>query len=169
MPYGRTILASSTPYPTQVSADGNPQYRAGGITLDLTTIPAASGSDVTLADGSVITAGEQYMRYGQILCRITSGASTGKYGPYKQNASDGRQTMTRGKCFILDQTWLLNPAGASFAGLGATDTIGGVFDGGLVWQDRLLIDNPASNNIDPDIADFLTAFPAIRFQADNAS
>lgn len=163
MPFGRTLLSTDAVYATRVSADGNPEYKAGGVTLDLDTIPAAPGSDVTLADGSIIKEGSQYLRYGQVLCEITA---SGKYGPYDVGASDGRQTLTRGKCFILDQTWLLNPAGGTFAGVGATDTIGGIFDGGLVYKGRLLVDDPASTNRDPDISAFLTAFPRIRFVAD---
>ncbi len=30
---------------------------------------------------------------GTILCEITTGAGTGKYGPYLKTASDGRQTL----------------------------------------------------------------------------
>jgi hypothetical protein len=72
MPMGRTLFARSQVLPTRVSADGNPKYKAGGVMIDLSTIPAASGTDTTLQDGSIIKAGQQYMRYGQILTKITS-------------------------------------------------------------------------------------------------
>jgi hypothetical protein len=73
--YGRQILSASAVAPTRVSADGNPQYKPGGVTLDLATIPAASGSDITLPDGSVIKANTQYLRYGQVLVKITIGTT----------------------------------------------------------------------------------------------
>src|SRR5438105_13138303 len=75
MPYGRTLLPTSIAYPTRVSADGNPMYKAGGITLDLTTLAAASGSDTTLPDGSVVKANNQFLRYGQVVAKITTATS----------------------------------------------------------------------------------------------
>lgn len=70
MPLGRTLISTAIVVPTRVSADAIPSYKVGGVTIDLTTIPAASGSDVTLPDGSIIRANSQYLRYGQILTRI---------------------------------------------------------------------------------------------------
>jgi hypothetical protein len=32
-----------------------------------------------------------------------AGTASGKYGPYDSAATDGRQTLTRGECFILDE------------------------------------------------------------------
>ena len=274
MPYGRTLLTTSKVFPTRVSADGRPKWKTGGITLDLTTIPTASASEVTLPDGSTIAANEQYLRYGQILCRIgvaevktftwtggatagsavitypasgeypaestaaiaynasaatfqtalqalsrigannvsvarsgagsnadpyiytatfsrqlgnvpdmtathtftggttptvtiatttSGGASAGLFGPYDPDATDGRATLTRGECFILDETWMYNPAGGgNLAGLGQRDIIG-VFDGGEVWIERVLQSNAATHTIalGPTLTEFLTAFPAI--------
>jgi hypothetical protein len=246
-----------------VLAKGVGGYKDGGITLDLTTIPAASGSDVTLPDGSTIKANNQYLRYGQVLTKITTssvqtitgtatggtgtiqltrpdtgqivttaalafnasaaavlaaiqavmgpnqvtstsggplgtgavtvnfntfvpimslgagsaltggtwtfavttaGASSGKFGPYDPAATDGRQNLNRGDCFILDETWLLNPAGGSFAGLGSTDIIGGVFDGGDVFIDRVLHSGVATASLalGPTLANLLTAFPLLK-------
>lgn len=71
MPLGRVLLSRSNVLLTRVSADGNPKYKSGGVMIDTTTIPAAGGTDVTLADGSVIKAGQQYMRYGQIIAKVT--------------------------------------------------------------------------------------------------
>src|SRR5207253_698174 len=72
LPYGRTLLTATSPFPTRVSADGSPKFKAGGITLDLTTIPTAPVADVTLPDGSIIKAGTAYLRYGQILTKNTT-------------------------------------------------------------------------------------------------
>lgn len=273
MPFGRTIITTSRINPTRVCADNNPAYKPGGVTLDITTIPAASGSDITLPDGSVIAAGAQYLRYGQVLTKMgtseaqtitisgtptggtftltlpavgldlaqttaaiaynataatvaaalnalqriasaggvsasggalpgsavtvtfpasmgdapqltstnsltggsspaiahattTAGlASNGKFGPYDPSATDGRQTLTRGDAFILNETWVYNPAGSSFAGLGGTDTIGGVFNAGLCWFDRLLQSGAASASLalGPTKANLETLFPNIYY------
>lgn len=256
MPYGRTLASTSIGYPTRVSAEGAPRYKQGGITLDLTTITAASGSDITLPDGSLIKANNQFLRYGQILCKITTppvqtltgtatggtftitlvrpdtqqavttaaiafGASAatvlaaiqavmganqavsatggilgsapvvvtfgnalplatlntslltggtvtianttpalsnGKYGQYDSSASDGRQNLNRGECYIIDETFLVTPAGSQLPA--ANDIIGGVFDGGPVYIDRVLQSGVASHSLaaGPTKAEFLAAF-----------
>lgn len=269
---GRQVMTTDIVYPTRVSIDGSPVYKHGGITLDTATLTAASGSDATLPDGSVIRGTSQYMRYGQILCKIgvaevqtltftggptagdifvtlpsdgvyaaettgalafnvsaanmqialeglsrigagnvgvartgagtagdpyiytitvnralgnvptltstntftggttptgthatttSGGASAGKYGPYDPAATDGRQTLARGSCFILDQTYVLAPAGASFPS--TPDQMGNVFDAGRVWKSRVLQSETvtASKALGPTLANFLTAFPAI--------
>lgn len=258
--YGRQLLGTSQVYDTRVSYDGSPRYKGGGITLDTATLAAAPGSDTTLPDGSVIKAGQQYLRFGQILCKITAGtqqtltgtatagnftltlyrpdtgqnvttgniafnasaatvlaaiqavmgpgqavsssggalgtaavtvvfgafvpimvvnagtltggtvtpavtvvgASANKYGPYDPGASDGRQTLTRGECWILDQTWLATPGG-NLAPSGL-ENIGGVLDGGRVWKDRIMHSGvaAASAALGPTYANVLTAFPAIQ-------
>lgn len=257
--YGRNVLATSQAYATRVSADGSPRYKAGGCTLDTATLTAASGSDVTLPDGSVIKANNQYLRYGQILCKITTGttqtltqtatggtftlsvwradlgayvttaalafnataaavlaalqavlgpnqalsasggplgtgavtvvfgvftpilsvnssltggvltpavtvtgASAGKYGPYDDGATDGRQTLTRGQCFILDETWLLTPGGTQLPG--GNEVLTGCFDGGAVWIDRVLHSGAAAHSkaLGPTKAEFLAAFPEVQ-------
>lgn len=273
MPFGRTIITTSRINPTRVSADNNPRYKPGGVTLDLTTIPAASGSDITLPDGSLVAAGAQFLRYGQVLCKmgtaevqtvtitgtptggtftltlptvgldlaqttaaiafnataaavqaalnllprllsaggvavtggalpgaavtitfpavmgnapqltstnsLTGGASpaiahatttaglagNGKFGPYDPAATDGRQLLTRGDSFILNETWVYNPAGASFAGLGGTDTIGGVFEAGLVYFDRLLQSGAVAHTLalGPTKAELETLFPNLAY------
>ncbi|KYN77172.1 hypothetical protein A0J52_09940 [Clostridium sporogenes] len=61
------------------------RYKTGGVTIDKTTV--TSGSD-----------DRKILRAGSIICEITA---TGKYGPFDSGASDGRQTPTMGKCFIL--------------------------------------------------------------------
>jgi hypothetical protein len=63
------VLATSTLLNTRVTATTarrSLQVRRC-ITLDLTTVPAASGSDVTLPDGSIIKANNQFLRYGQVM------------------------------------------------------------------------------------------------------
>ncbi len=111
---------------TPASADGNPEYKVGGVTIDPTAFPAASVSEVTLADGAKVPANKQYIPYGCILARITA---SGLYGPYDPAAVDGRADLARGACFVVNYTitdeddhWENPP---------------GVFDGGRVYLDRL--------------------------------
>lgn len=259
MPYGRTLAGTNIVYPTRVSADGSPRYKAGGVTLDLATITAASGSDITLPDGSLIKANNQFIRYGQVICKITTGVvqtltgtasggtftltlvrpdtqqsvttaalsatataaqvlaaiqavmgpnqvtsatggalgtatvpvtfnayvplltvngaaltggtvtvalttaglSNGKFGPYDPAASDGRQTLTRGECFILDEVFLVTPSGSQLPS--ANDNVGGVIDGGLVYIDRIIQSGTATHTLalGPTKAELLAAFPSI--------
>jgi len=56
----------------RVSADGRPRYKPGGVTIDWSVIDAVS-ADTTLDDGTIVKAGDKYLRYGQILTRITGG------------------------------------------------------------------------------------------------
>jgi hypothetical protein len=56
----------------RVSADGQPEMKAGGVTIDWTAV-AAAGSDSTLEDGVSILTGDKYLRYGQVICLITGG------------------------------------------------------------------------------------------------
>lgn len=259
--FGPALASTSTILGTRVSADGNPKYKAGGITVALGTLTAASGSDITHPDGSIIKAGNQFLRYGQIMCMVTSpevqvvtvngsptggtftltlsgqttaaiafdaaaatvqtalralsnvgstgvtvtgsaggpftatfaaalgeldtltatssltggttpsvtmttssqGSEYGKYGPYNPAASDGRQTIARGACFILDQTWLYTAQGVP--GFPANDNIGGVFEAGDVWKARVLQSGVATHTLalGPTLAEFEAAFPRISY------
>lgn len=48
-------------------------------------------STVTLDDD-----GRRLVAAGELLCEITSGIGDGKYGPYSNTASDGRESITKG-------------------------------------------------------------------------
>jgi hypothetical protein len=259
MPYGRNTLATSTVLNNRVTADGSPEYKTGGITIDLTTLAAASGSDVTLPDGSIIKANNQYLRYGQVMTKITTGTSqtltgtatsgnftvtllrpdtqqlvtTGniafnasaatvlaaiqavlganqalsssggalgtaavtivfgatfpqmtvnsgtlaggtmvsavtvagssalKFGPYDPGASDGRQTLTRGECYILDETFLVTPGGTQLPA--ANEITGGLIEGGRCWKDKILQSGVATHTLalGPTLAELLAAFPRL--------
>jgi hypothetical protein len=161
--FGRTVLSQNSVFPTRVSADGSPTYKAGGVTIDWSLVTAASG-DVTLGDGSVIKDGQKYLRYGQIITMVTS---TGKYGPYDPALTQGSELLTRGRCFIVDQTVLQYSSGSSALGA-ANDIIGGVFDGGAVWLDRIIQSGVASHTktAGPTKAEFLAAFPLVQIVED---
>lgn len=130
------------------------RWKAGGVTIDWSTV-ATNGSDTTLPDGQVVPAGTKYLRYGQILMKITSG---GKFGPADTSATGtGRELVTnavRGDAFVLDKTITEADTNSS--------VIGNVFDGGMVFKGRLLIGG--SNQ--PTEANFETMFPGITFVTD---
>lgn len=259
--YGRSVLGS-TGTAIQATADGRPEWKTGGVTIDWSTV-SAEASARTLGDGTVIAAGAKGLELGTILCAIgvaevqtitingsptggtytvkptggstespviaynaaasavqtairalggsyaqasvsgsaggpytvtfaaaagdvtalalgtnsltggsspapafaTSTAGTGPhtYGPYSSTATDGRQTLARGRTFILNETITeLGPIGLATQ---ATDHPG-VFDGGKVWRARLKIgsDNPTSiGGLQPTVSAFETAFPRIQY------
>lgn len=68
--YGRNVLGT-VGRSVQLSADGKPEMKTAGVTLDWGLIAAYSGADLTLEDGVVIKDGEKYVRYGQPLAKVT--------------------------------------------------------------------------------------------------
>jgi hypothetical protein len=56
----------------QISADGDPIRKSSGITVDWASVAAAS-ENLTLNDNVSVLTGEKYLRYGQVLTRITAG------------------------------------------------------------------------------------------------
>src|SRR5215831_2961371 len=68
MPYGRQSLGTSG-YPVTVLATDieDTEWKPGGLTLDWSLI-AAVGSDTLLPDGTLVKAGQKFLRFGQILC-----------------------------------------------------------------------------------------------------
>jgi hypothetical protein len=130
---------------------GVPTYKEGGITLDWTTVAAAATSDTTLADDQVVPANHQYLRYGTVITRITSGASANKFGPYSQTATDGRQDLTPGDCFLLPYTVVDNDPASDHPG---------VIDAGDVFPERI-----TDLTANPDISDLRAAFPRVQWGA----
>lgn len=156
--FGRRTQGT-TGEPIQVTADGSPEWKVGGVTIDWATV-TAEVSARTLSDGTVIPAGQKGLELGTVLARITA---SGRYGPYNSAASDGRQTLTRGQCFVLNESVL--ELGADGTGSGPSDHPA-VFEGGRVWRARLQLDgaNPTSiGGNEPTTAAFSTAFPRIQF------
>lgn len=156
--YGRTALPNNAIFPTRVSADGSPEYKAGGITIDWSIVTAASG-DQTLADGSIVKDGQKFLRYGQVMTKITT---SGKFGPYDPAVTEGRELLVRGNCFILDETVLQYPAGSSLLSP-ANDQYGSAIEGGKVFLDRIIQSGVASHTLaaGPTKAELLAAFPGI--------
>lgn len=157
MTYGRQTIGNASGYPVRVSADGSPEYKPGGVTIDWATVDAAT-DDTTLGDGIEVPSGAQYLEYGQILVKIDA---TGLFGPYDSGASDGREDLERGTAYILDES-VVRYGAMGVAGLSGPIDHPAVFEGGLVWRARLKIGGAGQ----PSVADFEAAFPRIRYAQD---
>ncbi|MFG0247833.1 MAG: hypothetical protein ACF8OB_03015 [Phycisphaeraceae bacterium JB051] len=249
--FGREIK-DTTGRPIQVTADGRPEWKAGGITVDWSTIDALS-ADETLPDGTVVKAGDKVLPYGTILAEIslgevqtidlsgdadptggtftitydgqttaaiaydasaqavqdalealsnvdpgdivvskstfvytltfrktlgnvsavtvddssltsggsitvsiatsTAGSYSGKYGPADTTASDGRQSLSRGATFILDETVIYSEPHSDHPA---------VFEGGRVWEERLQVGKTRDGYTQPALSDLLTAMPRLQ-------
>lgn len=97
------------------------------------------------------------------ITTTTQGTSTsGKYGPYDPAATDGRQTLSRGKCFILNRTVKELGYGANI-NIVQTDHPQ-VFDGGTVWKDRVVMTTGThSLAAGPTVTEFESAFPRVAY------
>lgn len=101
--------------------------------------------------------------HGVVVATVNQGgADLGKYGPYDPAATDGRQLLTPGDCFILNQTVLENGV---IPGLGGPPTDHpAVFDGGVVWKARILMTSGThSLAAGPTVAEIQTAFPRLQY------
>jgi hypothetical protein len=261
--YGRQLLKNSGAG-IEVSYDGRPEWKAGGLTIDWSTVAAIAGADYTIPlDLEVVPIGQKYLRYGQVLTKISNapvqtvtlngvptggtftltvfrpdtggfvttaplaynasaaavlaalvavlgsevavsvtlaagpppvytitfglivpllvatdsttggthsiavavtnaGGNHGMFGPYDSAAGDGRQTLTRGECFILNQT-VLQGAASPRMPTGPTDHPPAL-EGGMVWKSRILQSGVAAHSLaaGPTLAELLAAFPRLR-------
>jgi hypothetical protein len=260
--YGRRVLSTSG-REIGAAASMSAHWKTGGVTMAWGTV-AAAGADVKLPDDTPVKAGQKYLRFGQILCRITQHevetltvngspaggsfsltyideegeshetgaiafdasaaaveaaleavgaevtvtkasnvytvtfddprnvaalvltdndltggtsptvavatstqgtADLGKYGPYDPAATDGRQLLTRGECFILNKTVLETGIAGGFDA-GVTDHPA-VFDGGPTWKARVLMTTGThSLAAGPTVTEFETAFPRVEYVQD---
>lgn len=157
--YGRQVVNGGTGEQIQVTADGDPRWKTGGITLDWATVAAVAGAAVDVNNGLLVAIGNKYLRYGQILCEILA---TGKYGPYDPLAADGREVLEPGRCWILNETVLMNGVLGLPTSM-ATDHPG-VFDGGRIYIERIIQSGAAAHSLaaGPTLAEFLAAFPNVQ-------
>lgn len=112
----------------QLSADGAPKYKAGGVTIDWDYVPAVA-VDTTFEDNVVVAAGTKALRYGSVVYRL----SGGKYG-----LADGSTTLTRGEVYLVNETWLEEDVKSNHPG---------VIDGGRVFKDRVFAGITAVNEV----------------------
>lgn len=143
MSFGRTVLGTSG-RPVSITADGSPEWKLGGITIDWSTVTAVTGSDETLDDGTVVKVGEKYLRYGTVMIL---NASSDLWEP----AGSG-DTLVNGETAVLNETRVVDSGGVL-----QSDNVGAI-EGGRVWQDRLNVDTSDS----PDLADLLAALPRLQ-------
>jgi hypothetical protein len=141
----------------KLGADGRPEFKHGGVSIDWTTVAAVAGADVTLPDGFTVLIGEKYLRYGQVVTKITA---SGKYGPYDPAAADGRQTLASGSAFILNETVKENDLHSDHPP---------VIDGGKVWKARLIQSELAAHTLalGPTLAELLALFPRLSLVVEN--
>lgn len=125
------------------------------------TFPPESGNVTVTSPANALTGG------GGDTFAVTVGTTTqgvtnsGKYGPYDPAANDGRQTLSRGNCFILNQT-ILQDGGAG--DLVAEQNHPPVFDGGQVWKARLIVTSGThSLAVGPTWTEFEAAFPRVGY------
>lgn len=87
---------------------------------------------------------------------VAGSAYAGQFGPYDPAASDGRQTITRGKCFWLPRTVREADKGSSYAG---------GLEGGRVFLERLIQSGTATHTLaaGPTLAEVNAAFPLLRY------
>lgn len=157
----------------EVSADGCPQAKAGGITIDWDSVPTATTSYDVVPSGQstdtpavdFVTAGEKFLRYGTAMCRIanTGQANDGKFAPYGATVANGGTLSTaKGDVFILNRSVHEAEPGSDHAGE--------AIYGGLVFRGRLVV--AFSGNTAPTdftnmpVAAFETACPGFEYVND---
>lgn len=132
-----------------------------GFVYTITFPPSAGNVAVITASATGLTGGGGDTFAVTVATTTQGSAHGGKFGPFDPDASDGRQTLSRGNCFINNRTVKEN--GVEGFGLGATDHPQ-VFDGGTVWKERLLMTSGAhSLAAGPTVAEFEAAFPRIAY------
>lgn len=130
MEYGLNTLAK-TGRNVNVLADGNTSgVKAGGVSLDVNTIAAVTGSPVTLTDDTVVPIGQQYLRFGQILTKITStaadvatigGGATG--GTFTLTVTNAGGTTTTGALAFAATAATVQAALVGLANVGAGNAV----------------------------------------------
>jgi hypothetical protein len=136
----------------QVTADGRPEMKTAGVTIDWDTVTAVSGADATYLDGVVVAIGEKALRYGQVLTKITA---SGKYGPYDPAAADGREAApANGSAFIVNETIRQDDLGSDHPP---------ALEGGKVFANRVIATTGAASLANgPTWANLLAAMPRLQ-------
>lgn len=168
-----TVAFNATAAEVQASMVALSRFGANGVSVGRTgagsngdpyiytlTFNRNLGNVPTLTQTNTFTGGTTPT---ETIATSTAGnANNGMYGPYDSAASDGRQTLTRGDCYILNESVLESGV---IPGLQTQATNHpAVIEGGLVWKDRILMTTGThSLAVGPTVTEFLAAFPRIRF------
>jgi hypothetical protein len=143
----RTLWTERLGRSIQVSADGAPKYKAGGITVNWASVPACPPNGgtyygVTVAngqaefeDGVIVKVGEKALRYGTVMIYdpaldlqpVTDGDPQGAYRPAL--TGDMATLGTRSNTFIVNETWLEEDNNSNHIG---------VMDGGRMFRARIV-------------------------------
>lgn len=127
------------------------------------TFPSSMGNVAAItADATDLTGGVGDT-FAITITTTTGGTSTGdKYGPYDPAATDGRQSLNRGDCYILNRT--VKETG-QVASLNNTVTDHPqVGDGGTLWKQRILMTTGThSLAAGPTVTEFQAAFPRVAY------
>lgn len=148
--------------------------RALGGAYAAVNVTGAAGGPYTLTyerglgDVAQLTLGTNSLTGGTsptvAFATSTAGTGSGLFGPYDSGASDGRQTLARGHCFILNES-VLQTGAAGITGVASDNPA--VFSGGLAWKARLKIGgvNPTylGGGNQPTVSAFETAFPDVQY------
>jgi hypothetical protein len=126
----------------------NAMWKAGGVTVFWDSITAeAADREIRPAGETVNTnflnsaspaddyvyAGEKYIRWGTILCRINGGSAAGKFAPYGSTTIGGGALLkTRGNMYVVNQSVHDNDYNSDHVP-------GGVFEGGLVYRNTVKV------------------------------
>ena len=166
--YNATTAAVQTALAALTNVGGS---NAGGTSP--VTVTGTVGSSYALAFTPEV--GEATVTAAGTFAGGTSPAATGtttmdtvnagRFGPYNSAATDGRQTLTPGDCFVLDATWLDTPTGA-FPGLGTAHPP--VIQGGRVDSSKLVLSTgqgqfplPAGYPAGPSLTALMAACPGL--------
>jgi len=124
----------------QLSADGAPKAKAGGVTMDWTTVPAVAGSAITYEDGVTVGVGQKALRYGSVIYRIPA---TGLYG-----LADNATALVFGETYLVNETVLEEDRNSNHPA---------AIDGGRVFRDRI----KAGGATEPTLAAVHEAVPVV--------
>jgi hypothetical protein len=147
--YGRETFDTIGGFGITLTADGAPVAKAGGVTLAWAAVPALAAV-YTFKHEDIAQAGEKVIRYGTILCKITSSTTAtevGKYMPYMTGTITGTgdatintlaavggitrvQSLAEGSVFAVNQSVHENDRQSDFPA---------AIDGGRVYKRRLLV------------------------------
>lgn len=129
----------------RVSADGNPLAKIGGVTVEWASVTAASAAFTVLPTGATaaanfyvaggndldyVDAGEKFLRFGTVLCKVSGGTWDGSYVPYGTTPAGGGSLLkTKGNIFIMDASMHESDYHSSHPA---------VIYGGAVWKNRIV-------------------------------
>jgi hypothetical protein len=147
----------------QVTADGNPRWHTS-ITLDWSVVAAVAGAAVNINDGFMVQVGQKYLRYGQVLTRITA---NGKWGPFDPAAGDGRQLLVRNRVRILNESLVDNGVWPGY-GPRPNNEVVGAMTGGRLRLARIIQAGVAAASLaaGPQLASLEGALPLAEWVED---